>query len=86
MVVRLISARKAFDANQQVFFAGIGGVDTHGEDQLNRQQELLSKASDAMTTCYNATVEQGWGENVTAFRASDFNCNFTPNGRGSDHA
>ena len=86
MVARLISVRKTFGAKRQVFFAGIGGFDTHGEDQLDRQQELLGEVSGAMTAFYNATAELGLGENVTAFTASDFNRNFPTNGRGSDHA
>ncbi len=86
MVARLISVRKTFGAKRQVFFAGIGGFDTHGEDQLQRQQELLGEVSGAMDAFYKATVELGLGENVTAFTASDFGRNFPTNGRGSDHA
>jgi uncharacterized protein (DUF1501 family) len=86
MVARLISVRKTFGAKRQIYFAGIGGFDTHGEDQLQRQQELLGEVSGAMTAFYNATNELGLGENVTAFTASDFNRNFPTNGRGSDHA
>jgi uncharacterized protein (DUF1501 family) len=86
MVARLISVRKTFGAKRQVYFAGIGGFDTHGDDQLQRQQELLGEISGAMTAFYNATNELGLSENVTAFTASDFNRNFPTNGRGSDHA
>jgi uncharacterized protein (DUF1501 family) len=86
MVARLISVRKTFGAKRQVYFAGIGGFDTHGEDQMQRQQELLGEVSGAMTAFYNATNELGLSENVTAFTASDFNRNFPTNGRGSDHA
>jgi uncharacterized protein (DUF1501 family) len=86
MIARLISVRKTFGAKRQMYFAGIGGFDTHGEDQPQRQQELLGEVSSAMTAFYNATTEMGLGENVTAFTASDFNRNFPTNGRGSDHA
>jgi uncharacterized protein (DUF1501 family) len=86
MIARLISVRKTFGAKRQIYFAGIGGFDTHGEDQLQRQQELLGEVSSAMNAFYNASVEMGLGENVTAFTASDFNRNFPTNGRGSDHA
>ena len=85
MVARLISVRSTFGAKRQVFFAGIGGFDTHGEDQPQRQQELLGEVSNAMTAFYNATVELGVGSSVTAFTASDFGRNFPTNGRGSDH-
>ncbi len=86
MIARLISVRATFGAKRQVFFAGIGGFDTHGEDQLNRQNELLGEVSGAMSAFYNATVELGLAENVTTFTASDFNRTFATNGRGSDHA
>jgi len=85
MVARLIAVRSTFGAKRQVFFAGIGGFDTHGEDQPQRQQELLGEVSGAMAAFYNATVELGVGNDVTAFTASDFGRNFPTNGRGSDH-
>ncbi|MBL0122808.1 MAG: DUF1501 domain-containing protein [Betaproteobacteria bacterium] len=86
MIVRLIAARNAFGAKRQVFFAGIGGFDTHGDDQLDRQNELLGDVSASMAAFYNATVEINMAENVTAFTASDFGRNFPTNGKGSDHA
>jgi uncharacterized protein (DUF1501 family) len=86
MIARLISVRATFGAKRQVFFAGIGGFDTHGEDQLQRQNELLGEVSGAMSAFYNATVELGLAENITTFTGSDFNRTFATNGRGSDHA
>jgi uncharacterized protein (DUF1501 family) len=86
MIARLVVARTAFGAKRQVFFAAIGGFDTHGEDQLQRQNELLGDVSASMTAFYNATAEINMAENVTAFTASDFNRNFVTNGKGSDHA
>jgi uncharacterized protein (DUF1501 family) len=86
MIARLISVRATFGAKRQVFFAGIGGFDTHGEDQLQRQNELLGEISGAMSAFYNATVELGLAENVTTFTGSDFSRTFATNGRGTDHA
>lgn len=86
MIARLIVARSAFGAKRQVFFAAIGGFDTHGDDQLQRQNELLGDVSSSMAAFYNATAEIGLAENVTAFTASDFGRNFPTNGKGSDHA
>lgn len=89
MVARLISVRKTFGAKRQGHVAGIGGFDTHGEDQLQRQPKLRGEVSGAMTAFYNATSELALSENVTAFTAltaSDFNRNFPTHGRGSDHA
>lgn len=86
MISRLIVARGAFGAKRQVFFVALGGFDTHGDDQTQRQNELLGEVSGAMTALFNATKEINMSENVTAFTASDFNRNFVTNGKGSDHA
>jgi uncharacterized protein (DUF1501 family) len=86
MIARLISVRKTFGAKRQVFFVGIGGFDTHGEDQLQRQNELLADVSNAMASLYKATAELGIAENVVSFTSSDFSRTHVTNGRGSDHA
>jgi uncharacterized protein (DUF1501 family) len=85
-IARLVAARQALGLKRQVFFASIGGFDTHGEDQIDTQQRLLGEVSGAMTALYNATVELNVAENVTAFTSSDFNRTFPSNGKGSDHA
>jgi uncharacterized protein (DUF1501 family) len=85
MIARLLSVRKTFGAKRQVFFVGIGGFDTHGDEQPQRQAELLGDVSAAMTALYNATTELGIAENVVSFTSSDFSRTFVTNGRGSDH-
>lgn len=85
MVARLIAARQKLGLKKQIFFCSIGGFDTHGEDQLTRQAELLGNVSDAMSAFYAATEELQIQNNVTAFTASDFNRTYTSNGQGSDH-
>jgi uncharacterized protein (DUF1501 family) len=85
MVARLIAARDKLGLKKQCFFCSIGGFDTHGEDQLTRQSELLGEISAAVTAFYAATVELSVANNVTTFTASDFGRTFTSNGRGSDH-
>jgi uncharacterized protein (DUF1501 family) len=85
-IARLISVRQALGLKRQVFFASIGGFDTHGDEQLGRQAELLGEVSAAMTALHNATVELNCSELVTSFTASDFNRTFPSNGKGSDHA
>jgi uncharacterized protein (DUF1501 family) len=85
MVARLIAARDKLGLKKQCFFCSIGGFDTHGEDQLQRQTELLGTISAAVTAFYNATVELGVANSVTTFTASDFGRTFTSNGQGSDH-
>jgi uncharacterized protein (DUF1501 family) len=85
-IARLIAARNALGVKRQVYFASIGGFDTHGEDQLNDQAELLGNVSNSMAAFYRATVELGVANNVTAFTMSDFGRDLPANGnRGSDH-
>ncbi len=85
-VARLIAGRNQLGAKRQVFFASLGGFDTHGIDQLQDQAALLSEISTAVTAFYNATVELGIADNVTTFTASDFGRDFPANGNGgSDH-
>lgn len=86
MIARLIAARSSLGLSRQVFFASIGGFDTHGDDQLQRQSELLGEISDAVSAFYDSTVAQGVQNNVALFTASDFNRTFESNGQGSDHA
>jgi uncharacterized protein (DUF1501 family) len=85
-IARLIAGRNALGAKRQVFFASLGGFDTHGVDQLTDQAELFSEISTAVAAFYNATVELGVADNVTTFTASDFGRDFPANGNGgSDH-
>lgn len=86
MIARLVSVRQALGLRRQVFFASLGGFDTHGDEQLGRQAELLAEMSDAMAALHEATVELDCADLVTSFTASDFNRTFPSNGRGSDHA
>jgi len=67
-----------------VFLVSIGGFDLH--DNLIRDHGgLLGKVSAAMTAFYDATVELGVANQVTAFTASDFGRTLASNGDGSDH-
>jgi uncharacterized protein (DUF1501 family) len=86
MIARLIAARNSLGLKRQAYFCSIGGFDTHGDDQLQRQQERFTDISNAVSAFYNATVQLGVSENTTLFTASDFNRNLPSNGKGSDHA
>jgi uncharacterized protein (DUF1501 family) len=86
MIARLVAVRQALGLKRQVFFASIGGFDTHGEGQLNDQAGLLGEVSAALTALHDATAELQCSELVTSFTASDFNRTFPSNGKGSDHA
>jgi len=84
-VARLIGARDDLSMERQIFFVAMGGFDMH-DDQLANQPGLLGDVSAAMTAFYNATVELGISDSVTAFTQSDFSRTLTSNGDGTDHA
>jgi uncharacterized protein (DUF1501 family) len=84
MVARLIGARNTLGAKRQVFMVSLGGFDLH-DNLIAQHPGLLGKVSDAMTAFYNATVELGVANQVTAFTASDFGRTLASNGDGSDH-
>jgi uncharacterized protein (DUF1501 family) len=84
MVARLIKGRAALGTRRQVFLVSIGGFDLH--DNLIRDHGgLLGKVSAGMKALYDATVELGVADQVTAFTASDFGRTLASNGDGSDH-
>ncbi len=86
MAARLISARNALGLKRQCIFCSIGGFDTHGDDQLFRQQSNFAEIDAAVSAFYQATTAMGIGQNVTLFTASDFSRTLVSNGQGSDHA
>lgn len=84
MVAQLIGARSSLGAKRQVFMVSLGGFDLH--DYLNtKHAPLLQQIDEAMTSFYQATVELGVANQVTAFTASDFGRTLASNGDGSDH-
>ena len=84
MVARLIKGQALLGARRQVFLVSLGGFDLH-DNLIRNHGGLLGKVSDDMTAFYNATVEMGVANQVTAFTASDFGRRLTSNGDGSDH-
>lgn len=88
-IARLIKKRTDLGVNRQIFYAQIGGFDTH-TNQLASHVTLFSQVSQAMRAFYEEMVVQGLGDKVTQFTMSDFNRTFNPAGSGagvgSDHA
>ncbi len=84
MVARLIAARSPLGARRQVFFVSLGGFDTH-DFMADQHPALLTTLAAALKSFYDATVELGVAQQVTAFTASDFGRTLTSNGDGSDH-
>lgn len=84
MVARMIASASTLSAKRQVFFVSLGGFDTH-DGLLTEHPVLLKTVADALAAFYNATVELGVANQVTAFTASDFGRTLTGNNDGSDH-
>ncbi len=83
-IAQIIGLRNSTGISRQVFFASIGGFDTHS-NQSWQHWNLLQQVSDAMKAFYDATVEMGVSNGVTTFTESDFGRTLDPNGSGSDH-
>ena len=84
MVARMISSSSEVGAKRQVFFVSLGGFDNH-DGLLDDHPGLLTTVADAMAAFYNATIELGVADKVTAFTASDFGRTLSGNNDGSDH-
>lgn len=85
MAAKMISIRENLGMKRQIFFLGIGGWDTHG-NQLIDHAERLQQVNDALNSFYDATVELGVADTVTTFTASEFGRTLSTNGDGTDHA
>jgi uncharacterized protein (DUF1501 family) len=84
MVAKMIAARSALGAKRQVFFVSLGGFDLH-DFLVSQHPGLLANVGGALKSFYDATVELGVANQVTAFTGSDFGRTLTSNGDGSDH-
>lgn len=84
MVARLISIRDVVGAKRQIFFVGMGGWDTHGNQQ-GRHPGLLSQLSQGLSAFAEALTELSVSDAVTTFTNSDFGRTLTSNGDGTDH-
>ncbi len=84
MVARMIAGRNVLGAKRQVFFVSMGGFDLH-DNLIAQQPALMQRLSDGMADFYQATVDLGISDKVTAFTASDFGRTLASNGDSSDH-
>ena len=84
-IATTIKARNAIGLKRQVFFASLGGFDTHS-NQFYNQANLLTQVSKAMKAFSDSMVELGTDSAVTTFTLSDFGRTLKPaSGAGSDH-
>jgi uncharacterized protein (DUF1501 family) len=85
-VAQIIQVQSYLGMRRQIFFCSLGSFDTH-TGELGTLNTLYPELSQSMSAFYDATVELGVAQNVTAFTESDFNRTFQPtSGDGSDHA
>ncbi|GAA0715827.1 hypothetical protein GCM10009430_10760 [Aquimarina litoralis] len=69
----------------KVYFVTLGGFDTHN-DQLNRQEELITQLSETMDYFYKDLADAGWDDKVLSMTISEFGRRVKENGsRGTDH-
>lgn len=83
-IADLISIRQSLGINRQVFFAQLGGWDTHN-DHATRMPAQLTQLSDAIASFNSAMVSAGLNDSVTLFTASDFGRTLQANATGTDH-
>ncbi|MET4696779.1 DUF1501 domain-containing protein [Endozoicomonas lisbonensis] len=81
---QLIRAQAELGQQRQVILVGLGGFDTH-QDQQNLHPGLLRQVAEAMGA-FNAELEANGLENsVTTFTMSDFGRRLPANNTGTDH-
>ena len=90
-VAKLMSLAPQLGIRRQIYFASLGGFDTHtnqGNPTNGQQANLWLQVSQAIGALYNATVELTMSNQVTIFTSSDFSRTFVPGGgnTGTDHA
>jgi uncharacterized protein (DUF1501 family) len=84
MIARLARIGPTLGFRRQIFFASMGGWDTH-DGQIDAHSELVGELAAAFLAFNRATVEYGIEDKATVFTASDFGRTFSTNGKGSDH-
>lgn len=85
MILRMIAAQQSLGMKRQIYFASMGGFDTH-DNQLAAHTTLLTTLDNALADFYQASVDIGVSDKVTTFTASDFNRTYSNNSAGTDHA
>jgi uncharacterized protein (DUF1501 family) len=83
-IARLINLHSQLSVGRQVFFASLGGFDTHS-GQSYQQGVLLADLDASLYAFYKATNQIGVDGAVTAFTMSDFGRTLQPSGSGTDH-
>ena len=92
-LAKLIAGNATVQGNRQLFFASMGGFDTHanqvagGNPLAGGHARLLKELGDALGAFHAALQNLGLSQAVTTFTQSDFGRTFAPNNsNGTDHA
>ncbi|PHR61433.1 MAG: hypothetical protein COA43_03545 [Robiginitomaculum sp.] len=83
-IANTINIKNALGVGRQVFFASLGGFDTH-DNQVRNLSRKQNQYAQAIAAFYQATAEMGAQNEVTLFTASDFGRSLAENGDGTDH-
>ncbi len=85
-IAQVIQSRDGLGMRRQIFFASLGGFDTHA-GELEAHKLLYPQLGQALRAFSDAMSELGTENDVTTFTESDFSRTFQPTtGDGSDHA
>lgn len=84
MIARMIEAQAALNQPRQIFFASIGGFDTH-DNQVNQLPRLQEKLTHALAGFDADLQARGMAQHVVTFTQSEFGRTLTSNGDGTDH-
>ncbi len=87
MITRMIKVSRgpAIGHQRQIFFAGMGGFDTHDNQMTTRHAALLSQLAGALVAFNAGLKEVGMLNQVSTFTMSDFGRTLNSNGNGTDH-
>ncbi len=92
-IAKLVANNATVQGSKQLFFASMGGFDTHGGQVITGNPTagthagLLKGLGDALAAFYTALKNLGLGDAVTTFTQSDFGRTFAiNNSTGTDHA
>lgn len=83
-IAESISLRNPLNVSRQVFFASLGGFDTH-DSQVNDLPPKQTEIAEAIAAFQQAMSELGTLNDVTTFTAADFGRTMVTNGDGTDH-
>jgi uncharacterized protein (DUF1501 family) len=84
MIARVMRQRLPLQMTRQLFFAGVGGFDTH-DNQNADLPNLLGDVASGIRGFYDVLAAAGIADKVTTFTASEFGRTLSNNGDGTDH-